>query len=241
MSFILSLLLLFQLPMGGNSGVGAGTWPANPKHIFYHDSAGTGTGGGTCTTGTTTCVVNVSSISANDSLVCFVLLANTTTLSLSSCSTETWVACPSSCNAFNASAGATDALYVARATGGETTFTCTQSGSPSALNSCGIIDFGNWSGPTVAADASASSTNGGCTSCLAPSLTLTGVNDACMQIAIPANNITGITAPYSTNLVIYFGQGMTGANRIATSPQQPTWSASPSGTIAMAAFCFKGS
>lgn len=222
--------------IGGGVTVSSGSWSL--VQFKYNDDFGGGTGGGTCSTATGICNVTVAAVAANDSLVGFSLPVNGTSITLSSINGETWSACPTSCSAGDAASGWTGMLYVAHATGGETSFNCTLSAAPSHL-SCGVVEL-KWTGSTVAADASGANDNATCTSCAGIALTLSGASDAIVQIGIPVNNFTAITAPYSSNAHFYSGTAEA-VSINTTSGTAPTVTQSSTGTAGMAAIALKGS
>lgn len=246
-ALLASLILAFTpqevLKRGTPISTGAGgTWSST--QLKFRDSAGNGTGGGTCTAGGTTCAVTVASVGANHLLVAFMLYVSTSgsalTVSVASAG-ETWTHC-SSC-AFLATGGSgngTDAAYVLTAAGGETTVTCTISSATNSYLSCGVFEYA-WSGSTRTFDVSNGGLDATCTSCTGQVLTLTGTSDVVMQFAVPEQTISAITggAGYTNPQQFYGGNGIAGAIN-TTNGAAPTWTQAPTGRVTVMAMSFKG-
>lgn len=243
LAIVWAFLLAFQTPIIGTNhrkvfsgGGGGGTWTI--VQFKYRDSLGGGTGGGTCATGGTTCAVTVASITATNQLVAFANAGNGFSVTLSSVNGETWSNCPTSCATGDSGAGWVDGKYVLSATGGETSFTCTFSSAPGAYVGCGIIEY-HYTGASASIDVTGSADRTTCTSCAGVTLPLTGSNDAILQWALPAQTLSAVTSPYSTNAHFYSGSGEAVSLGTA-SGTAPTWTQSPTGTVAVAAIALKG-
>lgn len=233
-----AVILLAQGGMGPGPGTvhSVGSSSFTLVQLKYRDSLGGGTGGGTCSTSGTTCSVTVSSVGAGHSLIAFSMYGHTGQVTLSSVNGETWTSCPT-CAGGQSGNGFTDAKYVLSATGGETSFTCTADITPTGYNSCGIVEL-SWSGSSVTYADSNKASDTSCTSCAGIALTVSGTN-AIFQMGIPAQSLTAISSPYSTNAQFYSGSGEA-VSLNTSSGTAPTWTGSPSGTVSVAAIALKG-
>ena len=214
---------------------GGSTWSV--AQFKYYDVNGNGTGGSSCATGTSACTVNTTAIGAGHPVVVFLLTFDATQRTLSSATGESWAACPN-CSSGTSSSGWLDMRYVLSATGGETSVTCNASGTAAGYIGCGVIEL-TYSGSSASYDTSNIITNSGCTSCAAPSLTLTGSNDAIIEIGMTENSLTAITSPWSTNGYFYGGTGEAIAVN-QTSYAAPTWTQDSSGWMGGSALALKG-
>lgn len=234
----LSRLLLFLGLLFICADLKAQTWSLVQLKEF--DSTGAGTGGSACTgMGSAVCTVNVSAVGAGHALVCFSLISSTASTTLSGCGGgETWAACSTSCNSFNAVTGNGDIRYTLSAVGGETSLTCTVAVAPQNNYSlCGAAEFSLTSG-SGAYDTSGTMSDATCTSCAGVGLTLSGSNDVILQIAAPGNSFSAVSSPYSTNSAFPSGVGIGVAVGIS-SGTAPTWTQSPTGIATGSALALK--
>lgn len=168
----------------------------------FWDKNGHGTGGGACAVSTTTCIVNVSTITPGHVLVAYgFATAAAGSNGFSSISGETWTHC-AACLGSGGSGGTitSDVDYVLNSAGGEGNFTCTFTQANNNYQGCGIIELAAF-GVAPTFDVGNFIFVNPCpgTNCIAPSLSaLTGTNDVLLQFVFPvglANTIdTGYTA-----------------------------------------------
>lgn len=221
----------------------SGTWTFT--QLKYQDSLAGGTGGGACTTGTTSCVVNISAPVAGHVLIAFSLAAisNVSATMTTPTGGQTWTHCPSCLSADTAN-GAVDAWYVVSATAtGQTTVTCNFSSvqwNDNGYSSCGFVEAA-WSGTSISFDTSNTiidSTN--CTSCASGSLTLGGTDYVFRAaITLPGSGVTNISdAAFTNPKQFYSGTGQAGKLN-ATGTDNPTWTQGSS-TLAAFGIAFKG-
>lgn len=212
----------------------AGIWAS--VQFKYWNNAGTGTGGGTCLIGATTCAVTVSAVGAGHTLIFWTNTGHTLSASLSSVSGETTVSAPSFFS-WSSADGGQDARYVISATGGETTFTCTQS-SISGLNSCGVFEA-SYSGSTPTYASSNTSTIGtNCTACSGQSLTGNS-NALVLQVFNPNNTVTAVNSPFSTHAGFTDDYGVAFAVGISATTL-PTWTQTTSAKGQVAGLAING-
>jgi hypothetical protein len=212
---------------------GAGTWTL--VQIKYFDSTGGGSGGSDCDSIGTACTVNASAVGAGHKVVAFAMYASPTSKTLASVTGETWTHCASCAGGGE---GFLDAYYTLSATGGETSFTCTASGTLSGYNSCGVAEFA-WSGASAAFDAGVVAVDTSCTACSGGgALTLTGSSDAILAIGMPANSLTAVSI-YTPQLSFPSGAGI--ATLInTTNGADPVWTHDASGAVAVMRIALKG-
>lgn len=115
-------------------------------------------------------------------------------------------------------------------------FTATMASGPNIGWVFAIEDV-SFTGGSVSKDTAGATLDAACTSCAGITLTLAG-GDAVFQFANPTNSISAVSSPYTTNASFAGGNGY--ANSLNTSSgTAPTWTNSPSGTVAVAAIAFK--
>lgn len=207
----------------------------------WNDSNGSGTGGGTCSGSGSTCAVTVSSIGAGHILLAFGLSSITSGNVLNSISGETSTHC-ANCSQFDGSIGSIDARYVLSAAGGETSITCTLNAAAGGYNGCGIVEY-SYSGPSASFDVAGSAVDSACTTaCAAQSLTLSGSNDAIVQIASPANALTTFSgAAYTNPKQFYSGVGIAGAINQSSGTSPGNWNQTGgAGTVLVVGIAVKG-
>jgi hypothetical protein len=217
------------------AAAGAGTWTL--VQIRYYDSAGGGSGGSACDSTGTTCTVTTAAPGAGHKLVAFAMYSSPTAKTLAGVTGETWTHC-ASCAGGGDTAGFLDAYYVLSATGGETSFTCTASGTLSGYNSCGIAEFA-WSGASAAFDAGVVALDASCTTCSGGGvLSLTGSSDAILAIGMPANSLTAVSI-YTPQLSFPSGAGIATLLN-TTNGADPSWTHSASGAVSVMRIALKG-
>jgi hypothetical protein len=157
--------------------------------------------------------------------------------------------CPSAYGELNYSGHnyeAADCAYIASATGGATSVTYnwnTQSASGNAWNiDVEFLEFHRSSGsPTI--DTSNNATSSACTTCTAPTLSLSSGSDVIVQFVSVFNTLSSVAAPYATSpspdldSSNVFGGFAWALNQ--SSGTGPVWTASSSGSIAMGGVAFK--
>jgi hypothetical protein len=136
--------------------------------LLFVTAVATGTGGGTQT--------NIASIACSPSC-------------------GSWVLPGAACQLYNASTGGVDCGYVLSSSSGATTVTVTMSGN----TPYGTVYFREYHTSATAGfslDKIGTSLNSSCTSCVTPSLALTGTNDVLIATGAPGGGFTGISSPY---------------------------------------------
>lgn len=198
----------------------------------YYDSYGDGSGSN-CTSTGSSCTTNLSTpVAAGDKLIIATQIMSSSEVTLSSISGETLSPC-SSCTSYTRLTSSMG--YVLSATGGETSITCYLSGAATSYNVCLVFDF-HYTGSSASYDTAANDSISDCpASCTGPSLTLSGSNDAVVQITSPsAWDFTSITAPYTL-----FGDSAAGVG--VSSGAAPTWTAAGgNGIVQFSILALKG-
>lgn len=242
MNLLILALLAQSIPFPGpgmsHSAGGTPTWSL--VQAKWYDSTGSGTGGSSCSAGTSSCTVTVSSTGAGHLLVAITAFSDASTRSLSSVSGgETWTHCAGTngCN-FGTSPLWTDASYVLSAAGGATALTCNLSSAASDYIACIVLEYA-WSGSTITFDTSNGGSDNYCTSCAGQALTIGGSKDVIIQVGVPLNSLTAITGSYTTPGLFH---GAAVAGMINTNDgTAPTWTQDSSGLVAIMAIAFSGS
>jgi hypothetical protein len=175
--YVIKSISLVQDKVLGNNGNQIVCNPTCPAMTITSTGAGdllfisavaTGTGGGTQT--------NIASIACSPSC-------------------GSWVLPGAACQLYNASTGGVDCGYVLSSSAGATTVTVTMSGN----TPYGTVYFREYHTSATAGfslDKIGTSLNSSCTSCVTPSLALTGTNDVLIATGAPGGGFTGISSPY---------------------------------------------
>ena len=195
-----------------------------------------------CSTSTTFCNGTITGTTAGDILVVKAnLFPNSHITSVTSGGGESWSLCPASaCNGVNAGAQSTDQAYTLAAGTGTTTLTV----NISAINGFGWqydVEEYAWSGTgAVAYDAGGNTNSASCTTCLMPSLTLSGTNDLISVSAGSSGSMTAIGGCF-TNPAFQPSGGIYFAGCINTNNGAVPSITETSGTFAGSALAIKGS
>jgi hypothetical protein len=242
-----------QVRIPGRGGVApssGGTFALVQFKFFYNN--GFGTGGNSCRAGGSVCTVNVSPVGAGHTLIAVGFSGNLTVRTLSSVSGETWTHCAGANGCSFGSIGGNgfghmteplrgiwlDASYVLSATGGETTLTCTLSGTSAKYIACGIYEY-SYSGASVSFDTSNGATDSYCTTCAGIALTLSGSRHLIVQAAVRIKFLSAISGSYTNPAQFYDGVGNAGWVN-ATDGTAPNWTGSPAGLVTVMAIAFAG-
>lgn len=204
-----------------STGGGSNTFTLIQHKDF--DNSGSGTGGGTCATSGTSCQVTTSSTGTSNIIIVWTITGNNTTVNSPSASTSqgTWTHC-ASCNVFDGAAGHADAWYVLASTSGATSVTCNTNTADGAYLGCWAGEYSCSPGPCTV-DNSNTATNASCSTCAAPSLSITGTKDLFVQAIVPGSNATAINGAY-TNPADFPGGNFGVAGAInQTTYSAPNW------------------
>ena len=222
-----------------NKGASAGvTWT-----VVQHPSCTTATTSGS--SGNRSCTVtNTQNTTAGNLLIllssAFGNFGQPTQVSASG--DGTWTHCPNSSAAENYSSTnwmASDCYYILSATGGAAseTFTWNYSGG----NHQAIDVEVHRSTGTAVYDTGNTATNASCSSCVAPTLTLSGSSDYIVQWIAFASTVRSISGPYSNPLDLENANvegGFAGALN-QSSGAGPTWTTTPADGAAMSGVAFR--
>ncbi|SRR5579884_409144 len=203
-------------------------------------------GSSSCGASSTTCTVTLSSTGAGHLLVAAVITSKSTTDPITAVTSalcaSTWVHCPS-CSAASSGPGSVDAYYCLNSAAGQTsgTFTITSSTGSSWI----AVIFEAAATGAIALDSGATpdatkvdSTN--CTSCAAPSLTLSGNNDFIVSVAGCGSTCTGVSgAGWTNDLSNPDGDAI--AHGLNVTSMGLTWTQSSSSTLVTTAIAFQES
>lgn len=229
----------------GTAG-GGGTFTA--VQFKYRDSAGAGTGGGTCSGGGTTCAVTISAIGASHLVVVFSLMGQQSgggTMSAPTATGQSFTHC-TTCTVGVVADGNIDAYYtLSSASNAATTVTCNFSGANATgvYNSCGVLEA-SYSGASVSFDVAGGSALASCSTCAAPALTLTGTVDAIYLFALSIPASTGVTAlsdaTYNSPTAPLYSNTGTAGKLNAASYTAPNWTVTTAAATTVMGVAFKG-
>jgi hypothetical protein len=186
-------------------------------------------------TSTNTCPANLAAATTAGQIVIVYEDVSASTTSTAPTETggasSTWLPIPNCTNAGNANTGWVTGFYTLSDGGGNTTVSANLTTSESNIWTR-VITYTKSTTPAYDNSNSELLTGGSdCTNCAAPSLTISGPNDAFVQFGAPANHVTAISGAYTNPDNFESGFGAGGAIN-QTSYSAPTWTVDTSGDFA---------
>jgi len=231
-------------------------WPCHAQHLYGVQSSQSGTlnlpvgwielqdifNSATCATGVTNCSFNVLPTTAGSVWIIVVFTGNNTHITTASSTGGggTWTLCPaSSCNTFNSSAGALDAIYNLGGAANTEVVSVTVSASTTGFFGAQFIELLPPPSTTASFDTSSTNSSTGCTICTGVALTTTGT-DVILQVVDDGGTPTAWNAcssPYTTD----HSGNCVGFNIASGTLTAPTFTQTPSSAILFSALAFKSS
>lgn len=230
-----------SIPYGYTGHTSGGTGTLSVIQVKFFDSSGNGTGGSSCTSGTTTCAVTTASTTAGNAVVYWAVVSGQT--SLSSVSGETTSLC-AGCAVSDSTDNVTLSVrYSTSITGGTTSTTCTIAAAGGYIG-CGMAEIKLTGTGGISFDTSG--TTGRlvtCSTCTGPTLTPTGINDILLHIAVfhnfpPNSGVTGTGYVQGLDGSVSFTSEAHHLN--TTSGAAPSWTASSASDAFISAIALTG-